>query len=165
VNGGYDVNVRRLAADGVKVIGRVIGAYDAILAIDETANQTLADADGAYTSFLSAADEWANTHPEENLAPTEPAETGNLPNPITETISLDLRHQGITTVIWATGYEYDYSWSHLPVIDDHGRPVQQRGVTAEPGVCFLGLHWMHTFKSGLLSGVGVDAEYLADHLI
>ena len=165
VNGGYDVNVRQLAADGVNVIGRVIGADDAILAIDETANQTLVDADGAYAAFLSAADDWASTHPEENLAPTEPAETGNVPKTITETISLDLRHQGITSVIWATGYEYDYSWLHLQVLDDQGRPVHHRGVTAVPGICFLGLHWMHTFKSGLLSGVGADAEYLADRLI
>jgi len=29
---------------------------------------------------------------------------------------------------------------------------------------FLGLHWMHTIKSGLLSGVGNDAEYLAEHI-
>jgi putative flavoprotein involved in K+ transport len=45
-----------------------------------------------------------------------------------------------------------------------GRPVQQRGVTSAPGLFFLGLHWMHTFKSGLLSGVGADAEYIADKL-
>lgn len=33
-----------------------------------------------------------------------------------------------------------------------------------PGSClnFLGLHWMHTIKSGLLFGVGTDAEYLAE---
>jgi len=32
------------------------------------------------------------------------------------------------------------------------------------GLYFLGLHWMHTFKSGLLAGVGSDAEYLAEHV-
>ena len=33
-----------------------------------------------------------------------------------------------------------------------------------PGLYFLGLHWMHTFKSGLFAGVGSDAEYLAEHM-
>jgi putative flavoprotein involved in K+ transport len=33
-----------------------------------------------------------------------------------------------------------------------------------PGLFFLGLHWMHTFKSGLFSGVGSDAEHLAEHM-
>lgn len=38
------------------------------------------------------------------------------------------------------------------------------GVTQVPELYFLGLHWMHTFTSGLLAGVGSDAEYLAEHM-
>jgi putative flavoprotein involved in K+ transport len=38
------------------------------------------------------------------------------------------------------------------------------GVTKVPELDVLGLQWMHTFKSGLLSGVGSDAEYLAEHM-
>jgi hypothetical protein len=68
------------------------------------------------------------------------------------------------TIVWATGYGYDYGWVRIPVFDARGRPAQQRGVTAVPGLYFLGLHWMHTFKSGLLSGVGDDAEFLADRM-
>ncbi len=65
-------------------------------------------------------------------------------------------------------------------IDADSRPVQRKGVsssrrtrrgqvpvgppTSVPGVFFLGLHWMHTFKSGLLSGVGTDAQFIADKL-
>jgi putative flavoprotein involved in K+ transport len=30
------------------------------------------------------------------------------------------------------------------------------------GLYFLGPHWTHTFTSGLLAGVGSDAEYLAE---
>ena len=77
---------------------------------------------------------------------------------------LDLRAEKITSVVWATGYEYDYGWMHAPVLDDRSRPVQNRGITAVPGLYFLGLHWMHTFRSGLLSGVGADAEFLADRM-
>jgi hypothetical protein len=32
-----------------------------------------------------------------------------------------------------------------------------------PGLYFLGLHWMHITKSGLLCGVA-DAEYLVEHI-
>ena len=52
----------------------------------------------------------------------------------------------------------------LPIVDAKGVPVQQRGVTACPGVYFLGLHWMHTFRSAILPFVGRDASYLADHI-
>ena len=77
---------------------------------------------------------------------------------------LDLRRENIASIIWATGYDYDYGWLKTPVLDAQGRPLQQRGVTTVPGLYFLGLHWMHTFKSGLLSGVGADAEYLATQI-
>jgi putative flavoprotein involved in K+ transport len=50
------------------------------------------------------------------------------------------------------------------VFGSQGAPVQHRGVTAFPGLYFLGLHWMHTFGSGLLSYVGRDATHIADHL-
>jgi putative flavoprotein involved in K+ transport len=42
--------------------------------------------------------------------------------------------------------------------------VQRRGVTDLPGLFFLGLHWMHTFKSGTFMGIGADAAYVADHV-
>ena len=45
-----------------------------------------------------------------------------------------------------------------------GAPIQKRGVTACPGLYFLGLHWMHSFKSGALFGVGDDATFIADHI-
>ena len=78
---------------------------------------------------------------------------------------LDLEEAGIGSVIWATGYRFDYDWVDLPILDGAGAPVQTRGVTGCPGIFFLGLHWMHTFKSGQFSFVDEDAAYIADHLL
>jgi putative flavoprotein involved in K+ transport len=162
VNGGYDVNVRQLAVDGVKVIGRIIGAAGTNLAVQTNANQVLDEADKACLDFLLAARQLASTGIEEELAQEEPQEP--LRSAVEEMASLDLAGRGINTIIWATGYAHDFGWVGIPVFDDSGRPIQQHGVTPVPGLYFLGLHWMHTFKSGLLSGVGADAELLADHM-
>jgi putative flavoprotein involved in K+ transport len=70
----------------------------------------------------------------------------------------------ISTVIWSTGYSFDFGWVKLPILDEIGAPIQQRVVTSVPNAYFLGLHWMHTFKSGVLFGVGEDAQYLADRI-
>jgi hypothetical protein len=78
--------------------------------------------------------------------------------------TLDLLEENIRTIIWASGYGFSFDWVKLPILDAKGTPVQQRGVTASPGVYFLGLHWMHTFRSAILSFVGRDASYLADHI-
>jgi putative flavoprotein involved in K+ transport len=164
VNGGYDVNVRQLAADGVTVIGRVIGASGQNLAVRANANQVLDEADQAYTGFLSATRQFISGNAiEEWLEPEGAEEPTHLPA-VEEVDSLNLARESINTIIWATGYAYDFQWVKIPVFDDRGRPIQQRGVTPVPGLYFLGLHWMHTFKSGLLSGVGADAEFLADHM-
>ncbi len=93
------------------------------------------------------------------LGEEEPAQAGILPATVAEVESLDLRRETVAAIVWATGYEYDYGWLRAPVLDVLGRPLQQRGVTPT-----LGLHWMHTFKSGILAGVGRDAEYIAEHM-
>ena len=69
-----------------------------------------------------------------------------------------------STVIWATGFGIDHGWIDAPVFDSHGRLVHERGVTAAPGLYFLGLPWQHTRGSALLGWVGRDAEFLAGRI-
>jgi putative flavoprotein involved in K+ transport len=164
VSGGYDVNVRQMAADGIRVLGRVIGASDSTLAVARNANEVLDEADADFVGFLTVAREFAAANPAVELSDEEPTASAVLPAKVAEVEYLDLRREKVATVVWATGYDYDYDWLRAPVLDVHGRPVQQRGVTEAPGLYFLGLHWMYTFKSGLLAGVGSDAEYLAEHM-
>ena len=59
------------------------------------------------------------------------------------------------------GYTFDYNLVQAPVVDEDGFPIQKRGVTAFPGLFFVGMPWLYKMKSGHLSGVGEDAEYLA----
>jgi putative flavoprotein involved in K+ transport len=164
VNGGYDVNVRQMAADGIRILGRISGASNATVTVARNANEILDEADQTYVGFLDSAREFAATSPDLQLDEEIPVDPAGLPARVAEVDSLDLQKGNITTIIWATGYGYDYDWLRVPVLDDRGRPRQQRGVSPVPGLYFLGLHWMHTFKSGLLSGVGDDAEYLAEHM-
>ena len=73
----------------------------------------------------------------------------------------DLASAGITNVIWATSYKFDFSLVKLPIFDDDGYPIQTRGATTYPGLFFVGLPWLHDAKSGLIYGVGDDAAYVA----
>jgi putative flavoprotein involved in K+ transport len=67
-------------------------------------------------------------------------------------------------VIWATGFGVDHSWIDVPVFDDDGHVVHERGVTASPGLYILGLSWLHTRGSALIGWVKDDAEYLAGQI-
>lgn len=92
----------------------------------------------------------------------EPATTAVSADPLLE---LDLRAEKVNSVIWCTGYAFDFGWVQLPIFDTRCAPIQHRGVTSVPGAYFLGLHWMHKFKSGTLWGVGEDAAFLAEHML
>jgi putative flavoprotein involved in K+ transport len=67
-------------------------------------------------------------------------------------------------VIWATGFRVDHSWIDVPVFDENGRAVHDRGVTASPGLYFLGQLWQHTRGSALLGWVKDDAAYIAERV-
>jgi putative flavoprotein involved in K+ transport len=70
------------------------------------------------------------------------------------------------TIIWATGYKSDYSWIDIPnVLNKAGKPIEFRGVTDIKGLYFLGLPFMYTRNSGLLGGVGKDAEFLVKKIL
>jgi putative flavoprotein involved in K+ transport len=73
----------------------------------------------------------------------------------------DLR---VDAVIWATGFRLDHSLVELPVFDEDGQLVHERGVTEVPGMYFLGLLWQHTRGSALLGWVRDDAQYIAQQI-
>ncbi|MDA0364610.1 MAG: hypothetical protein O3B31_08750 [Chloroflexi bacterium] len=65
-------------------------------------------------------------------------------------------------MIWCTGVGGDLSWLRVPVFDEAGRPAHSRGVAAVPGVYFVGFPWLARRGSGIIYGVGRDAEHVAD---
>jgi putative flavoprotein involved in K+ transport len=69
---------------------------------------------------------------------------------------------GVRGVIWATGFRVDHSWIDVPVFDENGRAAHERGVTASPGLYFIGQLWQHTRGSALLGWVKDDAAYIAE---
>ena len=77
---------------------------------------------------------------------------------------LDLNDAGISSIIWAGGFRYNFNWIELPVFDEAGEPIARRGISGFPGLYFLGLRRTYAAGSSLLAGVGDDAAYLAEHI-
>ena len=163
--GGYTIDFRRFAADGITLLGRVRAARDGVVDLAADLAENLASGDAAYAAFLDMIDAHIDQHGLKCLE--EPAARARLPDPpcLTEPVRrLDLRAENIGAVIWATGYGLDFGWIDLAVLDARGQPVHRRGVTEVPGLYFLGLQWLSRMKSAFLTGVGDDAAVLADHI-
>jgi putative flavoprotein involved in K+ transport len=78
-----------------------------------------------------------------------------------EVIFADGSRLAPAAVIWASGFAVDHSFVHVPVFDDAARLMHHRGVTAAPGLYFLGLTWQYTRGSALLGWVQNDAQFIA----
>jgi putative flavoprotein involved in K+ transport len=78
--------------------------------------------------------------------------------------SLDLRAAGISTIVWATGFEFRYPWLHVPVTDAEGEIQQYRGVTDAPGLYVMGLRFMHRRNSQFIDGARHDARHVVQYL-
>jgi putative flavoprotein involved in K+ transport len=76
----------------------------------------------------------------------------------------DGSEQQVSAVIWATGFRLDHSFVRLPAFGADGRVEHRRGVTAVPGLYFLGLPWQHTRGSALLGWIEDDASYIAERI-
>jgi putative flavoprotein involved in K+ transport len=75
----------------------------------------------------------------------------------------DDRVLNVTNVIWCTGFHPGFSWIDLPVMADDGEPMHHRGVVAsEPGLYFVGLHFLYAMSSTMIHGVSRDAAYVAE---
>jgi len=68
----------------------------------------------------------------------------------------------VANVIWCTGFHPGFSWIDLPIFAESGGPLHEGGVVAsEPGLYFVGLHFLYAFSSTMIHGVGRDAARIA----
>ena len=77
----------------------------------------------------------------------------------------DGRELDVANVLWCTGYVPDFAWIDLPVFDEHGAPVHDRGIVAgAPGLYFVGLFFLYSLTSPLVAGVARDARHIVEHI-
>ena len=157
-HGGHTLNLHQFARDGVTLLGRLQGAHDSRIALAPDLHENLARAD----QFEAEVCEMIDSYIEQRGLGSPRDELPRLRDgfAIEEVTHLDVRVAGISTVIWATGYTFDFSLIKLPAFDDFGFPIQTRGVTRFPGLYFVGLPWLHGLQSGTLIGVGEDALHV-----
>ena len=78
---------------------------------------------------------------------------------------LDLRAEGIGTVLVAAGYRPDHPWLRLPITDPDGSLRQHRGVTPAEGVYVVGQRFQHRRDSSYIDGARHDAARVVAHLL
>lgn len=161
--GGHTMDFRRLAALGVTLLGRAGDYRDGTLHIAEDLATNIANGDRNYLSVLDEADAYASA--QGLTLPEEPGARQFLPLPpaVTDPIrTLNLKADGITSILWATGFQLDFSWIAIDAFRPDGRPRHTEGVSEIPGLYFVGLPWLSCRGSAFIWGAWRDAERLAE---
>ncbi|BAF86193.1 conserved hypothetical protein [Azorhizobium caulinodans ORS 571] len=164
--GGHTIDFRRLASEGMVLVGRTESFKDGVLSFAPDLAENLDNGDANYRALLDEADAYVARNgldlPEEPEARIRVPDAACITDPLA---TLDLKAAGVGTIIWATGFVSDYSWMKVNAFDANGRPRHQRGVSTEAGVYFLGLPWQSRRGSSFIWGVWHDAKYIADQIV
>lgn len=160
-DGGREIDLRKFALEGMKLYGVLKEVNDAELVFDPNLKEHLDYADKVSENIKKRIDQYILENQIE--APVEPTYVP-VWEPAGEVTSVLLQHTNITSVVWCIGFGMNFTWLKFPVLNEHGHPVHQRGVTDVDGLYFLGLTWQNTWGSARFSGVGKDAEYLLERI-
>ena len=163
--GGETIDFRRLAAQGMTLVGRTTAYKDGRMTFAGDLAENVARGDANYISLLNEADAYIARNGLDLPAEPEARKIGPDPACMADPIlELNLAEAGVMSIIWATGFSADYSWLKVDAFDEKGRPRHQRGVSVQPGIFFLGLPWQSRRGSSFIWGVWHDAKYLADRI-
>nr|WP_295741602.1 MSMEG_0569 family flavin-dependent oxidoreductase [uncultured Acidocella sp.] len=159
-DGGRDIDLRKFAAEGMQLYGALEGFVDGALRFKPGLTEALDAADATYNSINAAIDKFIVT---QKIEAPPPSTYQPVWHPQVEPEALEVGR--LAAIIWCIGFKPDFGWLDAPVFNGAGRPAHQRGVTAQPGLYFLGLPWLHTWGSGRFSGVARDAAFIVQQIV
>jgi putative flavoprotein involved in K+ transport len=162
-NGGHSLNLHKFYREGVTLLGHAQDYVDGKLIFAPDLKENLGKADMGQKMLLKNIDAYIQRAGVDAPLEDLPALTDGYRAP--EITTLDLRAEGINTIIWACGYNYDISFFQLPVLNQFGIPDAPNGVSnTYPGLYFVGIPFLPTLKSGFLAGVAQCAAYVIEKI-
>ena len=157
------LGLNELTKSGVKLIGRYVGLRHGVAQFSGSLRNHCALADLKMNRLLKRIDEWIS---EEGLdsraAPPHRFDSTQVES--SPPLEINFPSSDIRTILWATGFQPDYEWLHVPVFDRKGRIRHDGGVVDSPGMYLLGVNFLRRRKSSFIHGAEDDANDLSDHL-
>ena len=161
--GGHDINLIDLLERGLRLCGSIKDCSNKKIFFDDNVYENIMFSDTYSINWKENVDKFISKNnikaPDELIKADKRIQKEILVN--IKNISLS---ENINTIIWSTGFRYNYDWINMDITDEKNHPIQYRGVTKYKGLYFMGLQWMHSSKSAQFIGVAEDAEYIVNDI-
>ena len=139
--GGRSISLHQLSRAGVTLLGRLLTVDGWTLRLGEDRDENIAYADRSADEFRREVDAFLGD-------PACEREIADEPEPLKEAPrELDLRREGVGSVLWCTG--------HTPAVDWLDAPL------STPDIHVVGRPWLTCRASGILHGMPTDAARVA----
>ena len=158
-----DLDLGRLQEQGVRLVGRLDTVDGRTVHFRDDLAATVGAADATLDRLLDSLDHFV-----ERIGLAGQLWDSPRPRPVaigTPRRRVDLRAEGIGTVLVASGYRPHHPWLRLPITDPDGTIRQHRGVTPAEGVYVVGQRFQHRRDSGQIDGARHDAGAVVAHLL
>jgi putative flavoprotein involved in K+ transport len=158
------LDLNALTSTGVELVGRWAAVREGRALFSGGLRNMFTLADLKMTRLLGTFDEWARDNGRDGeVGPPERFAGTRVPT--STRLQLDLRSGEIRAIVWATGFQPDYGWLQVPVVDAKGQLRHDGGVVDSPGLYALGLPVLRRRKSSFICGIEDDAREVIDHLV
>lgn len=158
------LDLNTMTDHGARLVGRLMGMNGHVAQFSGSLKNVCALADLKMNRMLKTIDEWVDENDDaSHYAPAERFPATRVDE--SPSLTLDLKKEGIRTILWATGFHPDFSWLDVPVLDSKGMIRHDGGVVEAPGLYVVGLPVLRRRKSSFIHGIVADTRDLHEHLV
>jgi putative flavoprotein involved in K+ transport len=161
------LSLQGLSAQGVVLLGRMTGAEGKVLTFTDEVAENIRFADEASAAVRGRIDDYiARSGIDAPPGDEDPAEVVPPVVPSPAITSLDLEASGITSIIWCTGFDGDFSWLKVPgAIGAGQQPSHIDGIGLVSGLYFPGLDFASTRKSGTILASAEESHLIVGDIL
>jgi putative flavoprotein involved in K+ transport len=161
------LSLQSLSALGVVLLGKLEAAQGTVLSFAANVEEHIRFADEASAGLRNKVDDYIEREGiDAPDATDDPAEVVAAKIPSPPITSLNLKDSGISTIIWCTGFDGDFSWLRVAgAIGADQQPIHLDGIGAVGGLYFPGLDFASTRKSGTILAAADESSRMIPHIL
>ncbi len=158
------ISLQSLSAQGVVLLGRLVSAAGTALSFTGNVAENVCFADESSAELRRKIDDYiARTGIAAPPATGDPAEAVAPKIPSPPITSLEVKN--LSTIVWCTGFDGDFSWLRVPgAVGADQQPLQVDCIGAASGVYFAGLDFASTRKSGTILASIDESRIIVGHI-